>query len=93
MIAFHVGCAYNESMQYTIRNIPEALDTALRERAKQEKRSLNEVVIQALVRAMGFTRDAIRHRDLSDVAGTWREDPAFNQAISDQHSVDEELWK
>lgn len=80
-------------MQYTIRNIPDALDTALRERARQENRSLNEIVVRALGRAMGFSREAVRHRDVGDVAGTWREDPAFDQAISDQHSVDDELWK
>ncbi|MFQ5790106.1 MAG: hypothetical protein ACE5JI_06460 [Acidobacteriota bacterium] len=80
-------------MQYTIRNIPKALDDALRRRAKEEEKSLNEVVVQALARAMGLTRDAVRHRDLSDLAGTWKEDPEFDQAIADQRVIDEELWK
>jgi hypothetical protein len=37
--------------------------------------------------------DTTRHRDLSDLAGTWVEDPAFDQAIADQDLVDEDLWK
>ena len=87
------GGAYNPCMQYTIRNVPESLDAALRERARQENKSLNEVVVQALARAMGFTREPIRHRDVRDIAGTWREDPTFDRAVEDQHQVDEELWR
>ncbi len=80
-------------MQYTIRNVPEPLDEVLRERAKQEKKSLNEIVLQALARAMGFSREPLRHRDLSDIAGRWREDPEFDRAIEDQHVIDDDLWQ
>ena len=80
-------------MQYTLRNIPDALDEALRERARAENKSLNQVAIDALARALGLGRRAARHRDLSDLAGRWREDPDFDQAIADQDQVDEELWK
>jgi hypothetical protein len=34
-----------------------------------------------------------RQRDLSDLAGTWVDDPAFDQAIRDQDQVDPDLWK
>jgi uncharacterized iron-regulated membrane protein len=34
-----------------------------------------------------------RKRDLSFMAGTWRGDPAFDEAIADQDKVDEELWR
>jgi plasmid stability protein len=80
-------------MQYTIRNIPDALDNALRERAKQEGKSLNDVVVQALRRAMGYSKSVVKYRDLSDLAGTWKEDPEFDQAIADQHTIDESIWK
>ena len=85
--------AYNICMQYTIRNVPEALDTALRERAKAEKRSLNEIAVQALVRGMGFSKIKRRYRDLRDLAGSWKEDPDFDKAIDDQDVIEEELWK
>lgn len=79
-------------MQYTIRNIPEALDAALRERARQQRKSLNEVMVQTLAEGIGFSLEKKRHRDLGDLAGTWREDPEFDRAIADQHRIDDELW-
>lgn len=93
MLAFRVGTAYNRSMQYTLRNIPETLDAALRERARATGKSLNEVAVEALGRALGFTQETLRHRDLGDLAGTWRNDPSFDRAIVDQHAIDDELWK
>ena len=80
-------------MQYTIRNVPTTLDAMLRDRAKKEGKSLNEMVIQALARAMGFAKEPIRQRDLSHLAGTWVEDPEFDQAIADQDRIDEDLWR
>jgi plasmid stability protein len=35
-------------MQYTIRGIPERLDTVLRERARAEGKSLNAIALDAL---------------------------------------------
>jgi len=32
-------------------------------------------------------------RDLSDIAGTWVEDPGFDQVIAAQRQIDPELWK
>lgn len=71
-------------MQYTIRNMPKPLDAALRRRAKQERKSLNQVVIEALLRDIGIKGKQRPKRDLSDIAGTWREDPAFDRAIAEQ---------
>ncbi len=93
LLAQQVGSEYNNCMQYTIRNIPESLDDALRNRAKEEGKSLNEVVVQALARALGFSKDTVKYRELGDLAGTWREDPEFDQAIADQHAIDERIWK
>jgi plasmid stability protein len=80
-------------MQYTLRNVPDKLDRALRERARREGRSLNEVAIDALARAMGLTEAPLRQRSLRGIRGSWQEDPAFDAAIADQHRIDEELWK
>ena len=92
-IADYACTAYNNCMQYTIRNVPGALDAMLRERAKREGKSLNEMVIEALARAMGFSKGPVRHRDLSGIAGTWLEDPEFDRAIEDQDRIDEDLWQ
>ena len=93
MLACHACIAYVTCMQYTLRNIPDALDEALRQRARAEKKSLNRIVIEALARAFGLSSRTLRHRDLSDLAGRWKEDPAFDRAIADQDRIDEEQWK
>lgn len=81
-------------MQYTLRNIPPTLDRALRDKARRDGRSLNEVAVEALGLAMGLTDEPkLRQRSLSGIRGTWVEDPAFDAAIADQDRVDEELWK
>lgn len=79
-------------MQYTIRNVPEHLDAALRAAAREEGKSLNEVAVQALARGAGIEHQPRRRRDLADVASTWQEDAAFDSAVAAQDTVDEELW-
>jgi plasmid stability protein len=80
-------------MQYTIRNVPDRLDDALRRKAREQGKSLNEVAIEALARGAGLSESRQRHRDLGDIAGTWRKDPAFDDAIAAQDAIDEDLWK
>jgi plasmid stability protein len=80
-------------MQYTIRNVPNSLDAALRRRAQEQRKSLNEVAIEALARGAGISGDRSRKRDLSDIVGTWQNDPAFDEAIAAQDTVDEDLWR
>ena len=80
-------------MQYTIRNVPDYLDAALRTSAREQGKSLNQVAVEALVRGAGLTDQRIRRRDLSYMVGTWEGDPAFDAAIADQDKVDEEMWK
>jgi len=85
--------AYNECMQYTIRNVPKYLDAALRVSAREQGKSLNEVAIETLARGFGLGHARVRQRDLSDIAGSWRKDPAFEGALAAQDTVDEEMWQ
>jgi len=80
-------------MQYTIRNVPDTLDEALRRVARERGKSLNEVAIEALARGAGVSGERGRQRDLKDIAGTWRKDPAFDSALDAQDTIDEEMWK
>jgi hypothetical protein len=80
-------------MQYTLRRIPAALDKALRERAKKEGKSLNEVTVAALADGLGLGASDVVRRDLSDVVGTWKRDAAVERALAAQDRVDENLWK
>ena len=80
-------------MQHTIRNIPDYLDSTLREAAREQGKSLNQVMVEALARGAGVAEHRVRQRDLSDLIGTWQEDPAFEAAIADQRRIDEEMWR
>jgi hypothetical protein len=80
-------------MQYTIRGVPPAVDRALRDRARATGKSLNEAAVDALAEGVGITGAPRKRRDLSDIAGTWIEDPEFDAAIADQDRIDDDLWK
>jgi len=93
MLAFHACNAYTMCMQYTIRNVPNTLNEALRRIARKRGKSLNQVAIEALARGAGVTGERDRQRDLNDIAGTWRKDPAFDRALAAQDTIDEEMWR
>jgi hypothetical protein len=80
-------------MQYTIRNVPEYLDAALRGAAREQGKSLNEIAVEALSRGAGLGEGSCVQRDLHDIAGSWRHDPEFESAIAAQDSIDEEVWR
>jgi len=80
-------------MQYTLRNIPAAVDRILRRRASEQGVSLNTVALEALARGVGAAEEPVRLRTLLDLAGAWEEDAEFDAALCDQRAVDEELWR
>ena len=82
-------------MQYTIRNIPKRVDQNLRRRAKEQGRSLNDVVVEALSIISGVVepQQPIKYRDLSDIAGSWVEDPEFDKIMKEQDQVDPRDWQ
>ena len=80
-------------MQYTLRNVPAFLDRVLRRRAREKGASLNDVVLEALARGAGVTGEPVKYRDLRDLAGTWQEDPDFDEALRAQDTIDEALWR
>jgi hypothetical protein len=80
-------------MQYTIRRIPGAVDTALRARARAAGTSLNEAAVAALVEGSGVAGGRRKRRHLGDIAGTWKAEKAVAAALADQDRVDEDLWR
>jgi hypothetical protein len=86
---------YYPGMQYTIRSIPKKVDQALRRKAKEEGRSLNDIVVEALSIVTGVVEPAkpIKYSDMSDIAGTWVEDPEFDKIIEEQDQIDPEMWR
>lgn len=80
-------------MQYTVRGIPEVVDKAVRERAREEGKSLNEVTVEALADGLGLGEESIVRRDLSDIVGTWKREVSVDAALAAQDIVDEALWR
>jgi hypothetical protein len=85
--------AYNAGMQYTVRNIPKSVDKALRQKAKQQGRSLNEELLHAIASWTGIGATPVKKRDLRHIAGTYVHDPGFEQAMRDQDTIHPDDWK
>lgn len=79
--------------QYTIRAVPAQVDRALRQQAKEQRRSLNDVALEALARGAGVNGPKQTFHDLDHLIGTWIEDPEFDKAIAEQDQVDPEMWR
>jgi hypothetical protein len=75
-------------MQYTIRGIPKGVDRVLRQRAKREGKSLNEIALRALQDSAGSVPATKINHDFDRFAGTWVEDPAFDEAMKMFEQID-----
>ena len=78
--------------QYTIRNVPDYVDSVLRQRAQDSNKSFNQVALEALIDGAGQSRRP--KRDFSDIAATLpSEEAAMMEAeVSRQRQIDPELW-
>lgn len=79
--------------QYTIRNIPNELDKVLKQRAKESRKSFNQVALEALI--VGTGQSLKPKRDFSEVIGSLsaKESQDMDEEIRRQRQVDPELWK
>jgi hypothetical protein len=75
---------------YTVRGVPAEVDAALRKKASKTNRSLNQVIVDELSHSALVKPKKI---DLSDIAGKWEEDPAFDEIIASQRKIDWAKWK
>ncbi len=82
-----------KATQYTIRRVPPEVDKALRQKSRQERKSLNEVVLEALRKGAGLSGQPVVHRDLDFLIGSWVEDPEFDKIIKEFDQIDPEMWK
>ena len=81
-------------IQYTIRGVPEHVDGLLREKARSEGLSLNEIALAALQDSCGDSNLTTRYHDLDDLSGSWVENPkGFDQAMASLRQTDPDLWK
>jgi hypothetical protein len=80
-------------IQYTIRNIPPAVDNVIRKRSKQSGKSFNQTVVDLLsLQTFGTTTPS------SDENFDWLYnkntlDKSFDEAVENLSQVDEKLWQ
>ncbi len=81
--------------QITIRDLPEEVEHAIRERARERHTSLNRVVTELVEEALGISASQSKRRNLSDLAGTWSEADAdsFDAVIESMRAIDTEIWQ
>ncbi len=91
-IAYNAYMKRRHKIQYTIRNIPESLDKAVRRIAKKQGKSLNQIAINALKKEAGFEED-FQYNDLDWISGTWEQDREFDKVIKEIRNIDKEMWK
>ena len=82
-----------KAVQYTVRAVPAEIDAALRERARRDGRSLNDVTLEALRRGLGLNAGDGPRNDLGRFAGAWVEDSAFNEMMEAFDRIDADLWR
>ena len=85
--------AYMKSTQYTVRGVSRNLDDRVREEARRYDVSVNAMLLDALARGLGAGAEPAECDDMDDLAGTWVEDDAFDEAIAAFQSIDEALWR
>jgi hypothetical protein len=91
VLCYRVGMSQQaESLQYTIRGVPEEVDRVLRQKAEQRGQSLNQTILNELtVATVGRTVKA----DFMDVTGDWIPDAAFDEILAGQRQIDWDKWK
>jgi len=86
----HASDRHPAEIQYTVRGIPPEVDRALRRKAADRKRSLNQTIVDELTAATIGVR---QRADFWDLTGQWTPDPAFDEIIAAQRQIDPDKWK
>ena len=82
-----------KSIQFTIRNVPPRVRKLAKRLAKEQNKTLNQVLLESLERGLGISEKPIPVSNFSKYAGTWQEDPEFDAAMEAFERIDEEMWK
>lgn len=81
--------------QLTVRNLPEDVESRLRQLATNAGHSLNQTVVRLLEEATGAVPAAGPKRDVAAFSGRWTaaEASAFDAAVGIFEAVDQEVWQ
>ena len=83
----------NAKKQYTIRNVPRSVDQALRKKAARQRKSLNSVILEALIKDADVGTESKVYDDLDRLIGSWISDPEMERAFKEQREIDPRDWK
>ncbi|RYD88016.1 MAG: hypothetical protein EOP50_19785 [Sphingobacteriales bacterium] len=82
-----------KAVQYTIRGVPENVDTALREEAALCGKSLNSLIIEKLAGEAYPVGGVSKHSDLEGFAGCMPPDADLEEALAEQRRIDPADWE
>lgn len=80
------------NIQYTIRNIPPAVDQALRKRSQQSGKSFNQTVVDVLALQTFGTTEPPVDNNFDWLFGVNTLDDSFDEAIAEQSKPDPKMW-
>lgn len=80
-------------IQYTIRNIPPAVDQVIRKRVAQSGKSFNQTVVDLLALQTFGTTQPKPDQNFNWLFGQNTLDESFDAAISELSQVDDKLWQ
>lgn len=83
------------TVQYTVRDVPDEVDSLLRESAVLEGVSLNQATLHALQRGLGSERVPVRYRTLREMVARTPKTAttAWRAALEEQDKVNPEDWR
>lgn len=81
--------------QMTLRQVPDAVEKGIRERARSTGSSLNRVMIDLMEESLKVRPVEKKRRDVARFAGQWSqaECDAFDRNTQVFEHIDEETWK
>jgi len=80
-------------IQYTIRNIPPAVDQVIHKRAKQSGKSFNQTVVELLTLQTFGTEKPPIDNNFDFLFGKGTLDESFDEAIKELSRPDPALWQ
>ena len=93
MFVYKAYNVYMNKIQYTIRNIPPAVDKVIKKRSKQSGKSFNQTVVDLLSLQTFGTTKVPTDNNFDWLFGANTLDESFDEAIKDLSQIDEKLWQ
>jgi hypothetical protein len=82
----------------TIRGVDRELDEKLKQTAKKQGESVNQLLLKVIKSSLGLSKEkkfSKEYSDLDDLFGNWTEDEfeAISGKVKQERQVDPEIWK